>query len=92
MRYLITNVETIISGLRGMNPVAITIISPRRETSQARDSNKRPFNQVLRSKYWSHTGKLVKPRAVLSTTFKNSLRLPLQNFPHMKVERIFSVG
>ena len=38
----ITNVETIDSGERGMNPVAVAIVNPRKECWPSRESNQRP--------------------------------------------------
>ena len=51
----ITIVEAMDSGERGMNPVAVTITSPRKENWLSRGSNQRPHvlkSGILPTKLW----------------------------------------
>ena len=71
----LTIVETTDSGDTGMNPVAMTIINPRKEYWQSRGSNQRP--PVLKSVGWlvvlgfkaTLTAKVISWRSVTHTCF-----------------------
>ena len=79
----ITNVETMNSGKRGMNHVAMTIINPRKEYWPSQGSNQRP--PVRYTEQWDSAGKVYSLCDIGCRTTRPKDNSPQDNSPHQNL-------